>query len=123
MRNQVIKKQTLRKKRAMRVRKRFHGSAERPRLSVYKSHKHIVAQLINDDAGTTLAMIGTNSRQFRGTPFEKKNVETAKKIGEAIADAALKNNVHEAVFDRGPFMYHGILKAIADAAREKGLKI
>lgn len=122
MRNQVIKKRSLREKRAYRVRKKYKGTAERPRLSVHKTNKHITVQLIDDEKGVVLGMSGTVVKEFRGTPYEKKSKESAKKIGESIAAIAKKNNIHEVIFDRGPFKYHGILAELAEAARAGGLK-
>lgn len=122
MRNHTINNQRLRLKRAFRVRKTLKGTAEKPRLSVHKTNKHITAQLIDDEKGIVLGMAGTVTKEFRGTPFEKKSKESAKKIGETIADLAKKNNIKEVVFDRGPFKYHGILAELADAARAGGLK-
>lgn len=122
MSKQVIKKQSLRQKRAFRVRKSLKGTAERPRLSVHKSNKHILAQLIDDDKGVVLGMAGTVSKEFRGTSFERKSKESAKKIGEKIANIAKTQNIHEVIFDRGAAKYHGILAELADAARAGGLK-
>lgn len=122
MRNEIIKKHTLRTKRAYRVRKTLKGSSFKPRLSVHKSNQHIQAQLIDDEKGVTLAMVGTFSKGFKGTEFGKKNKASAKKLGEEIAKLAIKQNIHEVVFDRGPFKYHGLLNELASAAREQGLK-
>jgi large subunit ribosomal protein L18 len=122
MSKQTINKQRLRRNRAFRVRKRMHGTATCPRLSVHKSNSHITAQLIDDDNGVVLGMSGTLSKEFRGTAFEKKSKASAKEIGKAIAGQALKQNITEVVFDRGPFKYHGILAELAEAARAAGLK-
>ena len=122
MRTIAIKKQTLRDKRALRVRKKVRGSALKPRLSVHKSNKHILAQLIDDEKGITLGMVGTFSSVFKGTEFTKKNKESAEKIGVEIAKIAKDKNIEEVVFDRGQFKYHGILATLADAARANGLK-
>lgn len=122
MRTIAIKKQKLRDKRALRVRKKVRGSALKPRLSVHKSNKHILAQLIDDEKGITLGMVGTFSPVFKGTEFTKKNKESAEKIGVEIAKIAKDKNIEEVVFDRGQFKYHGILATLADAARANGLK-
>jgi large subunit ribosomal protein L18 len=122
MRNTVIKNSRLRKKRALRVRKKLHGNSIKPRLSVIKSNKHLQVQLIDDDAGVTLGAIATYAKEFRGTEFERKNKATARKLGERIAQIAKEKNVKEVVFDRGPFKYHGILAELANAAREGGLQ-
>lgn len=122
MRTIAIKKQNLREKRALRVRKKLRGCASKPRLSVHKSNKHILAQLIDDEKGITLGMVGTFSPIFKGTEFMKKNKQSAEKIGEEIAKIAKEKSIEEVIFDRGQFKYHGILASLADAARSNGLK-
>ena len=122
MRSQQIKKQTIRHKRAMRVRKSLRGTQARPRLSVFKSNKHIQVQLIDDESGKTLGMTSTFSKEFRDTEFSKKNKSSAAKLGEKIAEIAKKHDVTEVIFDRGQFKYHGILAALADGARAAGLQ-
>jgi large subunit ribosomal protein L18 len=99
-----------------RIRAKVVGTASRPRLSVFKSNQFIYAQLINDDAGMTLAAVDSRSEKT-GTPTEK-----AKAIGAAIAKKALDAKITEVVFDRGGFRYQGIIAVLADAAREAGLK-
>lgn len=122
MRNNIIRKELVRKKRAMRIRKRLRGTAARPRLCVIKSNQHIQAQLIDDDAGITLGTISTFAKEFRNTEFSRKNKVSARKIGERIAEIAKDKNIKEIIFDRGPFKYHGILAELADAARAAGLQ-
>lgn len=122
MRSQQIKKETIRNNRAMRVRKKLRGTSARPRLSVFKSNKHIQAQLVDDESGKTLGTVATFSKEFRDTEFSKKNKASATKLGEKIAEIAKKNDVTEVIFDRGPFKYHGILAALADGARAAGLQ-
>jgi large subunit ribosomal protein L18 len=122
MRSQQIKKDTIRNNRAMRVRKKLRGTSARPRLSVFKSNKHIQAQLVDDENGRTLGTVATFSKEFRDTEFSKKNKASATKLGEKIAEIAKKNDVSEVIFDRGPFKYHGILAALADGARAAGLQ-
>lgn len=122
MRSQQIKKDTIRNNRAMRVRKKLRGTSARPRLSVFKSNKHIQAQLVDDENGRTLGTVATFSKEFRDTEFSKKNKASAAKLGEKIAEIAKKNDVTEVIFDRGPFKYHGILAALADGARAAGLQ-
>jgi large subunit ribosomal protein L18 len=122
MRNQTIKKEEIRHKRALRVRKTLRGTSVKPRLCVVKSNKHIHAQLIDDESGQTLGTAATNSKEFKNTEFAKKNKASAAKIGEQIAGIAKKKDITEVVFDRGPFKYHGILAALADSARAAGLK-
>lgn len=122
MRSQLIKKQTIRHKRALRVRKTLRGTSVKPRLSVNKSNKHILVQLIDDESGHTLGTASTFAKEFRDTEFSKKNKASAAKLGEMIAEIAKKNDVTEVVFDRGQFKYHGILAALADSARAAGLQ-
>lgn len=122
MRNMIIKKQQLRQKRSLRVRKHLKGTAAKPRLCVIKSNKHIQVQLIDDSEGKTLGSTATFAKEFRETEFGKKNKAAAKKLGEHIAEIAKKQNINEVIFDRGPFKYHGILAELADAARAAGLK-
>jgi len=122
MKNEIIRKHTLQNKRKMRVRKQLNGTANKPRLCVIKSNKHVHAQLIDDESGKTLASIGTFSKQFKGTEFAKKGKESAKRLGQEVATQASKLNIKEIIFDRGPFKYHGILAELANAAREGGLQ-
>jgi len=120
--NSERKQSTARKaKRAMRNRKRLRGNAIKPRLSVFKSNKHLYAQLIDDENGVTLASASTVSKELRSTEHNRKNKGSAKVLGAAIAEDAIKKNIKEIIFDRGPFKYHGVLAELADAAREKGL--
>ncbi len=93
------------------------GTAERPRLNVFKSNTGIYAQIINDDEGKTLASASTVSLKLKGN-----NIENATKIGTEVANKAIAAGIKEVVFDRGGFIYHGKIKALADAAREAGLK-
>ncbi len=122
MRAEITKMNERREKRAFRTRKKLRGTMAKPRLSVVKSNKHIHVQLINDDEGKTLASTATFAKEFRNTEFNKRNKESAAKLGEKIAALAIEKNVREVVFDRGPFKYHGILAALADSARSAGLK-
>lgn len=112
----------LRTSRALRVRKHIHGTAAKPRLCVVKSNKHIHVQLIDDDNHVTIGSAATFSKEFKNSEFARKNKASAAKLGEKIAKIAQENNIKEIVFDRGPFKYHGILAALADAAREAGLQ-
>jgi len=111
----------VREKRALRVRKKLRGTSECPRLCVVKTCANIDVQIINDEAGITLAHVNTYSKEFKQKKYGKKNKETARKLGEKIAELAKQKNIHRVIFDRGPFKYHGVLAALADAAREKGL--
>ena len=105
-----------------RIRKRVSGTAERPRLAVHFSGKHVYAQVVDDDAGRTLAAAATTEKELRGKEKNAANRATAEKVGKAIAERLLAKKVNRVVFDRGGFLYHGKVKALADAAREGGLK-
>lgn len=109
-------------RRHLRVRKKIVGSAERPRLNVFRSGKHIYAQIIDDLKGVTLVSASTVDKQLRGEITNGGNVEAARKVGEAIAKRAQQNGITKVVFDRGGYLYHGRVKALADAAREAGLE-
>ena len=122
MRKTVQRNNELRIKRAQRNRKYLRGTALKPRLCVVKTNKHIQVQLIDDDAGRTLASASTLSKDFKSSETAGRNKESAKKLGEIIGGIATKNNIKEIVFDRGPFKYHGILAELADAARAAGLQ-
>ncbi len=105
-----------------RVRETVRGTAERPRLNVYRSLKHIYAQVIDDVAGRTLAAASTADEQVRAQVSYGGNIAAAKVVGKAIAERARKAGVDKVVFDRGGYQYHGRVKALAEAAREAGLK-
>lgn len=113
-------KNSVRKKRHLRVRKNLFGTAERPRLNVYRSNKHIYAQLIDDVNGVTLASASTVDKEFKADATG--NVEASKLVGELVAKRALDKGHKNVVFDRGGYLYHGRIKALADAAREAGLE-
>ena len=100
-----------------RIRAKISGTAERPRLNVFRSLNHIYAQLIDDQQGVTLASASSMSLKLK----TGGNVETAKLVGKAVAEAGIAKGVKKVVFDRGGFLYHGRIKALADAAREGGL--
>lgn len=110
----------LRRKRS--IRKRVSGTAARPRLSVFRSNRHIYAQVIDDVSGRTLASASTLSESVRGETAEKKKGEAAALVGDAVAKACLAQDIDTVVFDRNGFIYHGRVKAVADAAREAGLR-
>jgi large subunit ribosomal protein L18 len=101
-----------------RIRQKLAGTAERPRLNVYRSLNHIYAQVIDDQTGTTLAAASTLSLKLK----TGGNVASAKEIGKTIAESAAEKGIKKVVFDRGGFLYHGRIKALADAAREAGLE-
>ncbi|MDE6035117.1 MAG: 50S ribosomal protein L18 [Ruminococcus sp.] len=106
-------------KRHRRVRAKISGTAERPRLNVFRSSKHIYAQLIDDVNGVTLASASSMDKGFEGNGG---NIEAARKVGEMIAKNALEKGITDVVFDRGGYLYHGRVKELADGARENGLK-
>lgn len=112
----------LRKIRHARVRKKVVGTAARPRLSVHFSGRHITAQVIDDTAGVTLASANTTEKDIRKKTGAKANVASAGVVGKAVVERAAAKNVSSVVFDRGGYKYHGKVKALADAAREAGLK-
>ena len=113
-----------RTKRGFRTRSAFRKkSNHRVRLSVFRSGKHIYAQVIDDVAGKTLASASTVDKALRSSITKSWNVEAAVEVGKAIAERAKSAGVEEVAFDRGPFRYHGRIKALADAAREQGLTI
>ena len=109
-------------RRRRRVRKKIVGTPERPRLSVSKSIKHIYAQIIDDENMVTILAESTLSPDVRDKVAGKNNIETAKILGEAVGKKALENDVKKVVFDRGGYLYHGKVKALAEAAREAGLE-
>ena len=123
MEKTVQKRTKLRTKRTLRVRKHLRGTGLKPRLCVVKTNKHIYAQLIDDEAGKTLASASTRTKALQTTENNKKSKTSAKILGEMIAKEAKALGVTHAVFDRGRFKYHGILAAFADTARENGLRI
>ena len=104
------------------IRRKISGTAELPRISVFRSNKAIYAQLIDDAQGVTLAAASTNDKALRGDISNGGNTEAAAKVGAAIAAKAKDAGVEQVVFDRGPYLYHGRLKALAEAAREGGLQ-
>ncbi|MCF7806445.1 MAG: 50S ribosomal protein L18 [Simkaniaceae bacterium] len=122
MYNYIKQSKKLREKRALRVRKKLKGDAQKPRLSVYRSNKHLFAQLIDDENGLTMASYGTLSKEEKGSDNCKKSKSAAQAIGRKIAELAKQKNIEKVVFDRGHNKYHGLLAELADAAREAGLK-
>ena len=110
-----------RQRRHVRVRKHVHGTPERPRLAAFRSKKHFVMQVIDDESGTTLAAASTHEADVRGGG-STGSIEGAKRIGQLIAERAKAAGVTKVVFDRGGFIYHGRIAAAADAAREAGLE-
>jgi len=121
----VIKREDRRRLRLMRhkrIRKRIYGTPEKPRLSVYRSEKHIYAQIIDDTKGRTLVTASTVEKPLRENLKKTWNIEAAKEVGKLVAERATEKGITEIVFDRGGYKYHGRIKALADAARESGLK-
>ena len=109
----------IRKRIHKRIRSRVSGTSERPRLAVFRSVSHIYAQVIDDGAGHTLVAAGSTEKDLSG---KGGNVEGAKLIGKAVAERAREKGIKRVVFDRGGYLYHGRIKALADAAREAGLE-
>ena len=105
-----------------RIRKRMSGTAERPRLAVFRSQSHIYAQVINDESGTTVCTASSLDGVLKKDLKRGATVSAAKAVGKLIADRAREKSVERVVFDRGGFLYHGRIKALADAAREGGLQ-
>ncbi|MEJ2111289.1 MAG: 50S ribosomal protein L18 [Acidobacteriota bacterium] len=105
-----------------RIRKTVTGSASRPRLCVFRSLKYMYAQVIDDSQGLTLAAASTGEKELRGSLKYTGNVEASKLLGKTIAERAKAKGIESVVFDRGGYLYHGRIKAVAEAARESGLK-
>lgn len=118
----VKNRKTLRVARHKRVRRKLSGTSGCPRLAVFKSAKHLYAQVIDDSAGRTLASVSTVSKDVRGELKAMKPVEAAEKLGAAIAERAKTKGIVKVVFDRGGFPYRGRVKALAEAARTGGLE-
>ena len=110
------------KMRHKRIRKRLSGTPQRPRLAVHFSGLHIYAQIIDDEAGETLAAVNTTEASFQADKSTRANIPTAIKVGKAVAERAKAKSITKVVFDRGGFIYHGKVKALADAARAGGLE-
>jgi large subunit ribosomal protein L18 len=108
-------------KRKRRIGKNLHGDSERPRLSIYRSGKHIYAQIIDDVESRTLVASSTLSAGFKAAEVGSGKVAAAKKVGQLVAALALEQGIKKVVFDRNGFIYHGRVKALADGAREGGL--
>ena len=119
--NKDIKKKERRNKIRRRIRSSIRGTSERPRLCVYKSNKHVYAQLVNNLDAVTLAAISTNSDAMKDKLDDKSKTESAREIGEILAGNAQDKGIDKAVFDRSGYKYHGVVKALAEGAREGGL--
>lgn len=112
----------IRVKKHLRMRNKLQGTSERPRLAVYRSEKHIYAQIIDDTKGNTLVAASTAEKAISSVLEATSNIDAAKAVGEAVAKKALAKGIDQVVFDRGGFLYHGRVKALADAARVAGLQ-
>jgi len=111
-----------RERRKLRIRRKISGTLEKPRMSVFRSAKHIYAQVVDDAAGKTVAHASTLSRDVRGDATEATKLDAAKRVGQAIAKLLLAKGIDRVVFDRNGYLYHGRVRALADAARAAGLK-
>lgn len=116
-----VDKNKIRKKRHLRIRKNMVGTNERPRLNVFRSGKHIYAQLIDDLTGKTIVSASTVDKELKGKVENGANIEAAKLVGELIAKRAMEKGYDSVIFDRGGYIYHGKVKALAESARETGL--
>ena len=115
-------RQLVRVKKHMKIRNRFSGTAERPRLAVFRSNNHMYAQIIDDTVGKTLAAASTLEKDVKAELEKTNNVDAAAYLGTVIAKRAIEKGIKEVVFDRGGFIYQGKVAALADAAREAGLE-
>ena len=118
-----LTKAQARLRRHKRVRRKIAGTAERPRLNVFRSGKHIYAQLIDDNQGHTLVAASSIDAAIKEKKDTGNDQEAARMVGELIADRAKNKGIEEAVFDRGGYLYHGRVKALAEGVREKGIKL
>ena len=116
-------KKEIRAKKHMRIRNRFSGTAERPRLAVFRSNNHMYAQIIDDTVGNTLVSASTLQKDVKAELEKTNNVDAAAYLGKVIAENAMAKGIKTVVFDRGGFIYQGKVKAMAEAAREAGLEI
>ena len=117
----TINRKNLVKRRHLRIRKKVQGTQERPRLAVYRSNVHIYAQLIDDVAGHTLVTASTIDKELKEKLEATSNCQASAEVGKLVAQRALAKGINQVVFDRGGNLYHGRVKALADAARETGL--
>ena len=115
-------RQLVRAKKHMKIRNRFSGTAERPRLAVFRSNNHMYAQIIDDTVGNTLVSASTLEKEIKAELEKTNNVDAAAYLGTVIAKRAIEQGIKEVVFDRGGFIYQGKVAALADAAREAGLE-
>ena len=115
-------KKEIREKKHMRIRNRFSGTAERPRLAVFRSNNHMYAQVIDDTVGNTIVSASTMDKEVKSACEKTNNTDAAAVVGSFVAKRALAKGINSVVFDRGGFLYAGKVKALADAAREAGLE-
>lgn len=111
-----------RQRRHTRIRKKLYGRQEMPRLNIFRSIKHIYAQIIDDSAGRILASASTMDKELKGKLNTGGNINAAKEVGHLVARRAMEKGIKKIMFDRGGYLYHGRIKALADAAREAGLE-
>lgn len=119
----VKQKHAARLRRHQRIRKKVRGTSERPRLAVFRSNRHLVAQVIDDRAGATLVAASTLDPAIRSGSNKTGNVEAARAVGALVAERAKAAGISRVVFDRGGYIYHGRIAAVADAARQGGLEL
>jgi len=117
-----IDKKLNRKKKHLSIRRKISGTSEKPRLAVFKSEKHIYAQIIDDMKGNTIVSASTVDKELKNELKKTWNIEAAEKVGELLAKRAVEKGISSVVFDRGGFKYHGRIKSLADSARKAGLK-
>lgn len=123
MESALIAKRARRQRRAWSVRAKFQGTATKPRLSVFRSNRHVSVQVIDDQAGRTLFALSTQSEGSKKLGASRRGVDAGKVIGREIGQLCVTAGISEAVFDRGCFRYHGVVAAVADGAREAGLRV
>ena len=116
-----IDKNKIRKRKHVRVRKKISGTADCPRLCVYRSNSHIYAQIIDDEAGKTLVSASSLDKDIKGELSNGSNIQAASAVGKLVAERAAAKEIKDVVFDRGGYLYHGRVQALAEAAREAGL--
>ena len=122
MESRLVKRNAQRIRRTLRVKNQIHGTAEKPRMWVRKSNRHLAVQVIDDEAGVTLFSASTMSEEMATRQLGRKSKEAARELGKKIAELAMGKNVKTVVFDRGFRRYHGLLAELANAAREAGLQ-
>jgi large subunit ribosomal protein L18 len=122
MESRLKKRNGQRARRLLRVRSHVRGTAQRPRMSVFKSNKHLSVQVIDDEAAVTLFSMSTLTEEMKSLQMGKRSKEAAKQLGIKVAELAKKNKIETVVFDRGRYKYHGLLAELANSAREAGLQ-